>query len=252
MKQDNASEAINREAGHAITSQHHKKSTPGDAPSKKKYLLFRWFFYILGMLILAMGLTLNTKTGLGSSAIISVPYTISEGLGLSFADLTLILYVILVAAQFILNGKDSRWTDLLQIVLSIFFTRFLKIFENLVHYQSGYLPTDLLVLVVAVVFTGVGAAMTVDMDLVPNPGDGIVNCVAKHVHKPLGLTKNIFDICCVALSLLIGALLGNPLYGVGLGTIVSMVGVGRSIAVFNHFAKAPMQRLSGLLQDEKN
>ncbi len=219
------------------------KSTPSD---RKKNLLFRWFFYILGMLILAMGLTLNTKTGLGSSAIISVPYTISEGTGLSFADLTLILYVILVAAQFILNGKNSRWTDLLQIVLSIFFTRFLKIFEKIVHYESGYLPTDLLVLVLAVVFTGVGAAMTVDMDLVPNPGDGIVNCVAKHVHKPLGFTKNIFDICCVALSLIIGTFLGNPLFGVGLGTIVSMVGVGRSIAVFNHFSKKPMQNLSGI------
>ncbi len=239
-------ELQNKQANREEISQNKKRSTLSDTPSKKRDLFYRWFFYILGMLILAMGLTLNTKTGLGSSAIISVPYTISEGMGLSFADLTLLLYVILVAAQFIINGKDRRWTDLLQIVLSIFFTRFLKVFENLVTYQSGYLPTDLLVLVLAVVFTGVGAAMTVDMDLVPNPGDGIVNCVAKHVHKPLGLTKNIFDICCVALSLVIGAILGNPLFGVGLGTIVSMVGVGRSIAVFNHFAKEPMQRASGI------
>ena len=31
----------------------------------------RWIFYILGMVVLAAGITLNTKTGLGVSPIIS-------------------------------------------------------------------------------------------------------------------------------------------------------------------------------------
>ena len=34
-------------------------------------------------------------------------------------------------------------------------------------------------LVVAIILTGVGAAMTVDMQLVPNPGDGIVHSLAQ-------------------------------------------------------------------------
>ena len=37
---------------------------------------FRIFFYVLPMLILALGLTLNTKTGLGVSPIISVFYSV--------------------------------------------------------------------------------------------------------------------------------------------------------------------------------
>ena len=32
----------------------------------------RWGFYLMGLLILAMGLTLNTKAGLGVSPIISL------------------------------------------------------------------------------------------------------------------------------------------------------------------------------------
>ena len=43
----------------------------------KKQVFYRTFFYILGLLILAMGLTLNTKAGLGVSPIISVSYSIS-------------------------------------------------------------------------------------------------------------------------------------------------------------------------------
>ena len=34
----------------------------------------RWIFYILGMVVLAAGITLNTKKGLGVSPIISVAY----------------------------------------------------------------------------------------------------------------------------------------------------------------------------------
>ena len=34
----------------------------------------RWVIYVIGMLVLAMGLTLNTKTGLGVSPILSLAY----------------------------------------------------------------------------------------------------------------------------------------------------------------------------------
>ena len=44
----------------------------------KKQVLYRIFFYVLGLLILALGLTLNTKAGLGVSPIISVSYSVSQ------------------------------------------------------------------------------------------------------------------------------------------------------------------------------
>lgn len=43
----------------------------------KKSTTFRWIFYAGGLLILAMGIILNTKSGLGVSPIISVAYSIS-------------------------------------------------------------------------------------------------------------------------------------------------------------------------------
>lgn len=58
------------------------------------------------MVLLALGLTLNTKTGLGASAIVSIPFTLSEGTGLDFGDLTLVEYCVLVAAQFVVKGKN--------------------------------------------------------------------------------------------------------------------------------------------------
>lgn len=206
----------------------------------------RFGFYLLGMVLLALGLTLNTKTGLGASAIVSIPFTLSEGTGLDFGDLTLVEYCVLVAAQFVVKGKNRSWVDLLQLVVSLVFTRFLNLFKAAIPYESGFLPADIALLVLAIVLTGVGAAMTVDMQLVPNPGDGIVNSLAQRFGKELGLCKNIFDVGCVTASLLLGLFFGDPLLGIGLGTILSMVGVGRSIAVFNALCKPRLMILSGL------
>lgn len=214
----------------------------------KKETILRGGFYLLGMAVLAMGLTLNAKAGLGASAIASVPYTFALGTGLSYADLLLACYCVLVAAQFAIKGKNRSWLDLLQIPVSVVLTRFVALFEAVVPYSGGFLPADLAVLALGIVFTGVGAATTIDMKLVPNPGDGIVSCIAERARLELGLAKNIVDACCVAASLAVGLAFGNIFLGVGLGTIASMIGVGRVISVFNRCAGAPLQRLAGVAQ----
>ena len=88
--------------------------------------------------------------------------------------------------------------------------------------------------------------MTVNMQLIPNPGDGIVNSIARRCGRELGFCKNCFDLGCVALSCLIGLFYGNPFLGIGLGTVLSMIGVGRVIAVFNHFCKNSLVHSAGL------
>ena len=104
----------------------------------KKQHAARFGIYLVGMVLLALGITLNTKAGLGASAIVSVPYTVSQGTGWDFANLTLIVYCILVAAQFVIKGQNRRLIDLLQIVVSIVFTRFMALFQHGITYQSGF------------------------------------------------------------------------------------------------------------------
>ena len=71
--------------------------------------LFRVLFYLLGLLVLALGLTLNTKTGLGVSPIISVAYSISVISGQNFGNMTLVLYSLFVVIQIcILSAAGGR------------------------------------------------------------------------------------------------------------------------------------------------
>ena len=59
----------------------------------------------------------------------------------------------------------------------------------------------------------------------------------KRTGKELCLCKNCVDACCVLGSLVLGAVFDNVLLGVGLGTILSMIGVGRVIYLFNRAAR---------------
>ena len=51
---------------------------------------------------------------------------------------------------------------------------------------------SLQVLIAGIVLTGIGAAMSLNMRVIPNPGDGIVQAIADFVRKPVGITKNCF------------------------------------------------------------
>lgn len=205
---------------------------------------YRWLFYLAGLLILALGLTLNTKTGLGVTPIISVPYSIAQVFGFNFGDATLVAYCLFVAIQFLLKGKPVRWADLLQLPLSLVFTRVLNLLDGAVPAAPQGMPARLCLLAAAILCTGVGAAMSVDMKLVPNPGDGIVAAIAQRTGRELGFTKNWFDTVNVGITLVFGLVMGHPLCGIGLGTVLAMLGVGRVMALFNRLCLPAMGRLA--------
>lgn len=141
--------------------------------------------------------------------------------------------------------------DLLQIPLSLVFTRFLNLFGQLLPSFSSeswtrQLPLRLLVLAVAILCTGVGASLSLSMRLVPNPGDGIVQAISDFLGTKVGLTKNCFDLCNITVTILLGLLLAGRLVGIGIGTVVAVIGVGRVIALFQRLAGSRTATLSGL------
>ena len=168
----------------------------------KRQIFYRVLFYAAGLLVLALGLTLNTKTGLGVSPIISVAYSISRIFDHNFGNMTLALYSVFVVIEMILHLiRDRRYSrradgalahagkkdlklillmDFLQIPLSIVFTRFLNIFSAVIpnlysegKSSAGELAVRVIFLIIAIILTGIGAAMSLNMRIVPNPGDRI-------------------------------------------------------------------------------
>lgn len=222
----------------------------------KKERVLRGIFYVLGLLILALGIILNTKSGLGVSPIISVSYSISTILGVNFGNMTFVLYAVFVVVEVLIHialkkgqGKELLITlgkDLLQLPLSLVFTRFMNLFSAWIPAPSHGFALQLLVLVAGIICTGIGAAMSLDMRIIPNPGDGIVQAIADCIRKPVGFTKNCFDLFNICISISVGLIFAQRLIGIGVGTVLSVIGVGRVIALFNHMFMGKLTKLAGM------
>lgn len=210
-----------------------------------KQKVIRWCIYGLGLVILALGITLNTKTGLGVSPIVSPAFAVSQISGWSFGNTTLALYTILLIVELVLKGRNARLTDLLQLPLSIVFTRFMNLFSDSIPMQTQ-LTGQLAVLAVAIVLTGIGGAMSVDVRLIPNPGDGVVQAISDFTGKEMGFCKNCVDGTMVALALAISLLLRHTVLGIGIGTVAALLGTGRVVALFNKLFLKKLLALSGM------
>ena len=222
----------------------------------QKTYFYRGLFYLMGLLILALGITLNTKTGLGVSPIISVSFSISTIWHFNFGNTTLVLFVVVEMILHTIRSLHARqseglplehanqmnlklvlFMDILQFPLSLIFTRFLNIFSGMIpdlwttypDSFAGSFPGRILFLIIAIILTGVGAAMSLNMRIIPNPGDGIVQAISDFI-----------------LTISVGLIFAHHLVGIGIGTVLAVIGVGRAIAAFNHFFKQPMAVLSGM------
>ncbi len=209
-------------------------------------LTWRFLFYGIGLVVLAIGITLNTKTGLGVSPIISVPFTISKIWKLNFAVMTFVVYALMVGIQFVLKGENRQWKDILQIPFSFVFSILLDFFGKVLNFQYEQLWQNLLLLLAAIVVTAIGAAITVNMKVIPNPADGLAQVAGDVLGKGMGMGKNIIDFTCVVITAVLSFVFAGKLVAIGLGTVLAMVGVGRVIALFNHLFKEKMDGLAGI------
>lgn len=217
----------------------------------RRKLINRLLSYGLGIVILALGITLNTKTGLGVSALVSIAYTVANAWNLNFALMTFLLYTCFALIEvglkwgFLPQLRKVLWKDLLQIPFSLAFSLLLNVFGGIIP-VAEHVGAQFVMLVLAIVCTGIGAAMIVDMHLIPNPADGLAQTLGMVTKKGMGLGKNLLDCSCVGISAVIGLVARGRLIGIGIGTIAAMIGVGRVVALFNRCFETKLCRTAGV------
>ena len=191
---------------------------------KQKKWILRIALYLIGIMVLALGITLNTKTNLGVSPIISMPYAVAQIFGYETGTAVFVAYLIFIVLQIVLlKGKFPPF-QFLQVAASYLTIAFITIFDW--------------------ILTGIGAAVTVDVNIVPNPADGLARVLGERCGKNMGFGKNLFDFSAIVISLAIGLVGAGRPVGIGIGTVIAMVCTGRVIAAFNHFAKKKIEEIT--------
>lgn len=133
----------------------------------------------------------------------------------------------------------------MQLPLSIVFTRFMNLFSALLPEPKGFLP-QLTVLIAAIVLTGIGAAMSLNMRVIPNPGDGIVQAIADFAASRSGSRRIALISSTSALPPSYAWLPATRCSASASARWLAVLGVGRVIALFNHLFMKKMDALAGL------
>lgn len=202
-------------------------------------LFKRCIILVLGLFILALGISLSIKANLGTSPISCVPYIYSLGFYPTMGELTIALNVLFVFLQIGLLGKKFPFIQLLQIPLAFvfgFFTDFTIALVSSKDFISNYLFQQF-ILMLSIALIAFGVFLETKANVIYLAGDGAVVTISKTFHKELGKTKVYFDCCLVAIGFASSFLLIHDLKGIREGTLISALLVGAFIKFYNNNIK---------------
>ena len=201
--------------------------------TKETSIFVRFLVYVMGFLIMTLGIAISVKSDLGVSPVSSIPYTMTCVWGIEMGKATILFHVGLVLLQIILLRRAFQLKNLLQIPVGILFG-YLTTFSNYLMTflpDPGHLYIQLLMMVVSAVLIAIGIFFYVPMDLVPLAGEGAMLAISKVTKKPFSTIKLIFDISMVVISLITCLVLIHSLGSVGLGTVIAAILVGVSLKI---------------------
>ncbi len=200
--------------------------------------------YLLGLLIMALGIVLIKKSELGMSPISAIPSAVSNITPLTLGEMTILFQLFCILLQ-ILILRRLTLKVILQLPLSVAFGYLIDLYVFVLRF--GILPIWLRgVLCFAGIFcTALGIVIIVGMDLMLPAPDAFLRTVSQHLCRPLGTVKVIGDVTWVVAAIVIELLASGMVTSVGVGTVASMLLTGKFVSLLRRRLPFPAQTAAG-------
>ena len=193
-----------------------------------KDLLPRAVCLVLGLFILALGIALSTKCGLGVSPSSGLAYLLSEVFpALSMGSFTTLMNLCYLLIQLLILRKKfhpSRLLQLLVVFLFGYFTDFTLMLVAPIEVENYFL--QLLLCVGACAVMGLGLFLEVRARVISMASEGALSVIAAARGRDFGQIKIINDCVCVAATLAISLIAFREVRAVREGTVIAAVLVG--------------------------
>ena len=210
---------------------------------KTKRWILRLVIFFVGLAVLSLGIDLNTKTQLGISPINSVPFNVHQLTGLPLWVCVYAFYLIFILMQWVLLRRDFHPVQFFQLGTSFVNSILIQFFDDRIPLMTTPV-SQYLVLALAIVLTALGISMTAGMKLIPNPGEGAAGAIATALKKDFGFGKNVLDLGCVVLSVIITLVFCRRVVNIGIGTVLSMLLTGRVVKLFSGVTARVYEKVS--------
>lgn len=199
--------------------------------------VYRYIWFFVGVIINSFGVAFITKADLGTSPISSVPYVLSLHFPLSFGAATFVFNILLILLQLVLLKKDFGILQILQLVVTLVFSSFIDISMNLLFWlDPSNILEKLISLVIGCAILGFGISIEVAPATLMVPGEGVVSVISSKMPKrKFGTIKIAFDVSLMLIAAILSIILARNIDGLGIGTIISALIVGKFVNIYNHY-----------------
>ena len=188
-----------------------------------------------GFFLAALGIVFMIKANLGLSPWDVLHQGITKVMPITMGQANIVVGIIVVISSVFLGVKIGIGTILNTIFIGIFID--LITMMNIISLVDN-LFIGIVMLVIGMVFMGLGTCIYLSCELGCGPRDGLMTALTRITKKPVKVIRTTIEVC----ALICGWLLGGY---VGIGTIITAIGLGYiiqmwckilklDIAVLNH------------------
>lgn len=199
-----------------------------------KTTIKQYALLVAGLFFMGFGISLITKSYLGTSPISSIPYVLCLIFPISIGTFAFLLGVFFLLLEILILGKDFPKIQILQIFVGLLLGASIDIGMHLLFFvEPTVYAGQIVTLLAGCVALALGVYLEVSSKTFVYPADAIVKIIADKAGKKFGYTKIAFDttLCCTAG--LISYVSFGTLEGLGEGTIISALLVGYIITAIS-------------------
>lgn len=207
-----------------IPLRYNSNSEQGMGEETVMSITHRFLFYVIGLFILTLGISMTIVSGLGTSPFDALNVGLSKTIGLTVGSWEFLNGLIMLFINALISkGKP----DFLALLTALLTGIGIDIWLLLMH--STYIPSafigQFIFLLGGVVIIGLGIATYLQADFAPIPVDGLMIALKNRLHISLAMGKLLVG----AIMLVLAFIFNGP---INWGTILVLMLAGPSIGLF--------------------
>lgn len=184
--------------------------------------------YILGLMVMGLGIVLIKKVQLGMSPIATIPNAISGILFWSFG-LWSSIFQGFCCVLIILIEKKVSWKALAPLLVACVFGYIMDFYVNILDFTISGLPLRILICFIGIILIAFGIVIIRTTNYVLPSPDELLVTLSKKTGQAHYKVKIAGDVTWVCVAVLLEMLFQHRISSVGIGTVLSMFLTGMFI-----------------------
>lgn len=196
------------------------------------------------MFIIALGVAVSKMSELGVSPVNSIPAVVSEITGIDMGVCTTLVFIGFILIQVIIMRREFKLRSLLQILCSTLFGFFVSAANALCGLFLPHCPNylvQLIYILISTVLVALGILLYLEADIIPMPGEGVMQALSYKTGIKLSTAKIIFDWSMIIIAAILSLIFLHGLYGVREGTVIAAFCVGICLNFLTKLFQKPLR-----------